>query len=49
MQRKMFKDALNDVGVDFETQIVSLDLRNLETKDAIETVTQAVEAVVEAA
>jgi heterodisulfide reductase subunit A-like polyferredoxin len=49
MQRKMFKDAMSDAGADFETQVVSLDLRNLETAQAIETVTQAVGAVVEGA
>jgi hypothetical protein len=46
MQRKMYKDALDDVGVKFEDAIVPLDLRNLETKEAIERVTQAVEAAV---
>ncbi len=46
MQRKMYKDALDDVGVKFEDAIVPLDLRNLETKEAIERVTQAVKAAV---
>jgi len=45
MQRKMYKDAVADVGVNFEEQIVALDLRNLTTPEAIERVTKAVEAV----
>jgi heterodisulfide reductase subunit A-like polyferredoxin len=43
MQRKMYKDALQDVGVSFEEQIVPLDLRNLSTADAMAKVTKAVE------
>lgn len=43
MQRKMFKDAFNDVGVDFDKQITPLDLRNHTTAEAIEIVTKAVE------
>ena len=42
MQRKMYKDALSDVSVEFENVIVPLDLRNLTTAEAIEKVTQAV-------
>jgi len=49
MQRKMFKDALADVGADFESQIISLDLRNLKTAAAIDEVTKAVEEVTQAA
>jgi len=45
MQRKMYKDALSEVGVSFEDQIVALDLRNLTTPEAIERVTKAVEEV----
>ena len=45
MQRKMFKDALADVGVTFEEQIVPLDLRNMTTAEAIAKVTKAVEEV----
>lgn len=47
MQRKMYKDALADVGVSFEEQIVPLDLRNLTTAEAIERVKKAVEEVTE--
>jgi len=49
MQRKMFKDALDEVGVKFEEAIVPLDLRNLTTAEAIERVTQTVQQVVEGA
>ena len=45
MQRKMYKDALTDVGVNFEEQIVPLDLRNMTTSEAIERVKKAVEEV----
>jgi heterodisulfide reductase subunit A-like polyferredoxin len=45
MQRKMYKDALSEVGVSFEGQIVPLDLRNLTTSEAIERVKKAVEEV----
>jgi heterodisulfide reductase subunit A-like polyferredoxin len=49
MQRKMYKDALDEVGVDYDEQIVALDLRNLTTPEAIERVTKAVEAEMEGA
>ena len=42
MQRKMFKDAFADAGADFGEQVVSLDLRNLTTIEAIEKVKKAV-------
>jgi hypothetical protein len=45
MQRKMYKDALAEVGVNFEEQIVPLDLRNLTTAEAIERVKKAVEDI----
>lgn len=45
MQRKMYKDALSEVGIDFDKQIVPLDLRNLTTPEAIERVKKAVEKV----
>ncbi len=47
MQRKMFKDAMDEVGASFDKQVISLDLRNLNTADAIAKVTEAVESVVE--
>ena len=49
MQRKMYKDALDEVGVDFAEQVVALDLRNLTTPQAIERVTKAVEELTEGA
>jgi len=45
MQRKMFKDALEDVGADFDTQIVALDLRNMSTEAAMEKVREAIEGI----
>ena len=45
MQRKMYKDALSEVGIGFENQIVPLDLRNLTTPEAIARVKKAVEEV----
>ena len=49
MQRKMYKDALDDVGVNYDDQIVALDLRNMTTPEAIAKVTAAVEALTEGA
>jgi heterodisulfide reductase subunit A-like polyferredoxin len=49
MQRKMYKDALDDAGVKFEDAIVPLDLRTLTTAEAVERVTTAVQHVVEGA
>jgi heterodisulfide reductase subunit A-like polyferredoxin len=43
MQKKMFKDAFEDKGLDFDKQAVSLDLRNMETPDAMKKVAEAVE------
>lgn len=45
MQRKMYKDALEKVGVDFDAQITALDLRNMSTEDAIQKVGQALTAM----
>ncbi|MFN3308245.1 MAG: hypothetical protein ACK44E_03470 [Anaerolineales bacterium] len=41
MQRKMYKDVLEQVGVDFDTQITALDLRNMQTEEAIGKVKEA--------
>jgi heterodisulfide reductase subunit A-like polyferredoxin len=43
MQRKMFKDAFAEKGLDFDRQVVSLDLRNMETPEAMKKVSEAVE------
>lgn len=45
MQRKMFKDAFTDKGLDFGKQVVSLDLRNMETSEAMKRVAEAVEKI----
>lgn len=45
MQRKMFKDAVAAVGASFDSQVVSLDLRNLETGQAFQKVKETVEAL----
>jgi heterodisulfide reductase subunit A-like polyferredoxin len=49
MQRKMFKDAFADTGSDFGEQVVSLDLRNLTTAEAIEKVKTAVVGITQVA
>ena len=41
MQRKMFKDALAEIGVNFDEQVIPLDLRNMTTEEAIDKVGQA--------
>lgn len=47
MQRKMYRDALDAVGVSFDEQVVALDLRNLTTPEAIERVTEAIKGLTE--
>jgi hypothetical protein len=49
MQRKMFKDAFEAIGGDFDRQVVPLDLRNMSTEDAMKKVAEAVKQVTEAA
>jgi heterodisulfide reductase subunit A-like polyferredoxin len=46
MQRKMFKDAFAEKGLDFDKQVISLDLRNMETSEAMKKVEEAVRKVV---
>ncbi|MEM2089424.1 MAG: heterodisulfide reductase subunit A-like protein [Thermoproteota archaeon] len=43
MQRKMFKDAFIEKELDFDRQVVSLDLRNMETPEAMKKVAETVE------
>ena len=43
MQRKMYKDVLDEVGTDFDSQIVALDLRNMPTEETMKKVKEAVE------
>jgi hypothetical protein len=45
MQRKMYKDALAAVGADFDKQIIPLDLRNMETPEAMKKVTEALQTL----
>jgi heterodisulfide reductase subunit A-like polyferredoxin len=42
MQRKMFQDVFTEIGGDYEKQVVSLDLRNMSTEDAIKKVTETI-------
>ncbi len=42
MQRKMFKDAFAEKGLEFDKQVISLDLRNLETSEAMKKVEEVV-------
>jgi hypothetical protein len=46
MQRKMFKDAFAEKGLDFDKQVISLDLRNMETSEAMKKVEETVKKVV---
>ncbi len=41
MQKKMFRDAFEKAGVDFDQQVIPLDLRTLPTEQAIEKVKEA--------
>lgn len=43
MQKKMFKDAFKEKGLDIDKQLVSLDLRNMKTEEAMKKVAEAVE------
>lgn len=40
MQRKMYKDALAGAGADFDSQVTAIDLRNMETEEAISKVSE---------
>ncbi len=46
MQRKMFKDVFSEKGLDFDKQVVSLDLRNMDTEEAMKKVAEAVNKLV---
>ena len=43
MQRKMFKDAFVEAGVDFDKQVIAIDLRNLSTDEAKKKVAEAIQ------
>jgi|YelNatPaOPRAMG01_1025707.scaffolds.fasta_scaffold103424_2 heterodisulfide reductase subunit A-like polyferredoxin len=45
MQRKMFKDVFAEKGLDIDKQVIPLDLRNMETEEAMKKVAEAVEKV----
>jgi heterodisulfide reductase subunit A-like polyferredoxin len=43
MQFKMYKDALAEVGVEFDQQVTAIDLRNMETEAAINKVSETLD------
>ncbi|MBS7634773.1 hypothetical protein KEJ34_04665 [Candidatus Bathyarchaeota archaeon] len=43
MQKKMFKNAFAEKGLDVDKQLISLDLRNMPTEEAMKKVQEAVE------
>ena len=43
MQRKMFKDAFAEAGGNYDEQVISLDLRNMPTEQAMDKVKEAIE------
>jgi len=45
MQRKMFSEAFRTKGLNVEKQLVSLDLRNMSTEEAMNKVKEAVEVL----
>jgi len=42
MQRKMFKDVFAEIGGDFDKQVISLDLRNMSTEEAMKKVAETI-------
>lgn len=48
MQKKAFKDVFNEKGLDINRQLISLDLRNMSTEEAMKKVQEAVEQVTKA-
>jgi len=43
MQKKLFRDAFAKAGLDISKDLVSLDVRNMTTEKALETVKKALE------
>ncbi len=41
MQKKMFRDAFEKAGIDFDKQVIPLDLRSMPTDKALEKVKEA--------
>jgi len=48
MQKKLFRDAFAKAGLDVNKDLVSLDVRNMTTEKALETVKKALEASAQA-
>jgi hypothetical protein len=48
MQKKLFRDAFAKAGLDINKDLVSLDVRNMTTEKALETVKKALEASTQA-
>ena len=46
MQRKMFKDSFAEKDLDFGKRVISLDLRNMETPEAMKKVEEVVSKLV---
>ncbi len=44
MQKKLFRDAFEKAGLDLSKDLVSLDVRNMTTEKALETVKKTLEA-----
>ncbi|MGQ9515589.1 MAG: hypothetical protein ACUVTL_11200 [Thermoproteota archaeon] len=48
MQKKLFRDVFKEKGLDVDKQLISLDLRNMETEEAMKKVAETVEKLKEA-
>lgn len=45
MQRKMFKEVFSEVGGNFDTQVIPLDLRNMEAPEAFKKVKETLDGL----
>lgn len=45
MQKEMFRNAFEKKGIDFDKQVIPLDLRNMSTEEAIRKVKDAFESL----
>ncbi len=43
VQRKMFKEAMAEVGASFDSQVIPIDLRNMETEQTFQKVKKSIE------
>jgi len=41
----MFKDAFSEAGGNYDEQVISLDLRNMSTQEAMNKVKEAIEGI----